>query len=100
MIEFHLGAQEDYYMPYLFAIIGLLVVLNFYMLFRRSRKGRNVGKDATAERIATAKHHDDLVRRLDREQEEAARHVELRNKTLEMYEQARRQGEANEQDEE
>ena len=87
-------------MPYIFIVVAIIIVANFYMLFRRNRKSRNVGKDATAQRIAIVKSHDDLVRRLDHEQEEAARHVELRNKTLEMYEQARRQGEANEQDEE
>ena len=83
-------------MPYLFAVIGILVVANFYLLFKRGKKGRNVGKDATAERVATVKRHDDLVRQLDLEQMDAARRVELRNKTLDMYEEVRRKAEANE----
>ncbi|MCL2125624.1 MAG: hypothetical protein FWH33_06520 [Oscillospiraceae bacterium] len=76
-------------MPYLFAVIAILVVANFYLLFRRRNKGRNVGKTAKAQREAQVKHHADLVRKLDREQEDAARRVELRNKTLEMYEQVK-----------
>ena len=56
-------------MPYLFALIAIIIVANFYMLFRRSKKGSNVGKDATAKRMATEKNYSDLVRRLDREQE-------------------------------
>ena len=87
-------------MPYLFAIIGLLIVFNFYMLFRRSRKGGGSKKSAAAKRMETAKQHDDLVRKLDHEQEDAARRVELRNKTLEMYEQVRKKAEADEQAEE
>ena len=83
-------------MPYFLTIIGMLIVGNFYLLFKRNKKGRNAGKQATAERIATVKHHDDLVRRLDHEQVEASRRVELQNKTLEMYEQVRKQAESNE----
>ena len=81
-------------MPYLFAILGILIVANFYFLYKRSRKSRNVGKEATARREETVKRHDALIRRLDREQEEAARRVELRNKTLEMYDQVRKQAQA------
>ena len=80
-------------MPYLFAVIGIIVVFNFYLLFKRSRKSRNIGKDATAQRVAMVKHHDDLVRKLNYEQADAARRVDLRNKTLEMYEQVRRNAE-------
>ena len=79
---------------YFILIIGALIVVNCFLLLRRSKKGRNVGKEAAAEREATVKRHDALVRKLDREQEEAARRVELRNKTFEMYEQVRRQAEA------
>ena len=83
-------------MSYFFVIIALLVVANFYFLFKRGKRGRNVGKKATEERIATVKRHDSLVRTLDLEQEEAARRVELRKKTFEMYEQVRRQAERDE----
>ena len=83
-------------MEFLFVIIALLVVANFYFLFKRGSKGRNVRKKAAEERIATVKNHEDLVRKLGHEQEEAARRVELRNKTLEMYEQVRRLAEEDE----
>ena len=86
-------------MPYLFALIGALVVVNIFMLVKRSRKTRDVGKDATAQRIATVKRHDALVRKLDREQEDAARRVELRNKTFEMYDQVRKQSDTIDQSE-
>jgi len=87
-------------MPYLFTIIAILIIVNLFMLFKRSRKSRNMGKDSKSERIATAKRHDDLVRKLDHEQADAIRRVELRNKTFEMYEQVRRQAEADEQENE
>ena len=76
---------------YLFAIIAILVIANLYFLLKRSKKSRDVGKDAAAERVATVKRHDSLVRKLDYEQRDAARRVELRNKTLEMYDQVRKQ---------
>ena len=88
--------MEDMSMPYLIIVIALLVVVNFYMLFVRSKRSRNVGKNATAERIKSVKHHDYLVRKLDHEQEEAAKYVELRNKTLDMYEQVRKQSKTDE----
>ena len=83
-------------MPYLFAIVGILVVFNFYMLFKRSKKGRNVGKKAASEREAMIKNHDSLVRKLNIEQEDAARRVELRNKTFDMYDQVRKDAETSE----
>ena len=76
---------------YLFAIVGILVIANLYFLLKRSKKSRNVGKDAAAERAATVKRHDALVRKLDYEQRDAARRVELRNRTFEMYDQVRKQ---------
>ena len=97
MIEF---IAEDESMPYLFTVIAILVIVNLYMLFRRRNKSRKVGKDAAAERIAMVKHHDDIIRKLDHEQADAKRRVELQNKTFEMYEQVRRQAEAAEQAEE
>ena len=86
-------------MPYFFVIIALLVVVNFYMLYVRSKNSRSVKKKAADKRVETVKRHDNLIRKLDREQEEAARHVELRNKTLEMYEQVRGQAETEEKEE-
>ena len=80
-------------MPYLFVIVAVIIAANFYFFLLRSKKSRNVGKAAREERIATEQKHVRLVRRLDFEQEDAARRVELRNKTLEMYDQVRKQGE-------
>ena len=81
-------------MPYFFVIIALLVVANFYFLFRRNKKSRDVGAKAKAERIATVKRHDDLIRKLDYEQEDAERQVDLRNKMIEMYDQVRKSHES------
>ena len=86
-------------LPYLFVIIALLVAVNFYLLFKRSKKSRHTRKESAAKHEETIRHHDNLVRKLDREQIEAARRVELRNKTLEMYEQVRKQAEAEEDSE-
>ena len=87
-------------MPYLFTVIAVVVVVNFFLLFRSRKRKSNVGKKATDERIATVKRHEDLVRKLDFEQADAIRRVELQNKTFEMYEQVRRQVEAEEQENE
>ena len=84
-------------MSYIYAIIGIIIAGNFYMLFRRSKKNRNSKKDAAAKRAAVTKNHDYLVRKLDFEQKEAARRVELRNKTLEMYKQVRKNAESDQQ---
>ena len=86
-------------MSYFFAVIAIVVVVNLYLLFKfNSRKKRNIGKETTRQRIETEKHHEELVRKLDFEQQDAERRVELKNKTLELYEQVRRQAEADEQD--
>ena len=85
-------------MNYFFIILAALVALNLYLLLRRSKKGRNAGRDATARREEIVKHHDELVRMLELEQDEAARRVELRNRTYELYDQVRKQGEKEEQE--
>ena len=76
-------------MSSLFTLIALLAAGNLFILVQRARKNRNVGKDATEDRIATVRHHDSLVRQLDREQEEAAKYVELQNRMFELFEQVR-----------
>ena len=83
-------------MEYFFVIIALLVVVNFYLLFRRGRKGRNVGKKATEARLAKVREHDDLVRKLNQEQAQAAKHVEMQNKMFEMFDEVRKKGEEDE----
>ena len=84
-------------MPYIIIVVVLLVIVNFYMLYKRRKYSQNVGKRATADRIRTVRKQNELIRRLDSEQEEAEKYVELRNKTLEMYEQVRRESAASEE---
>jgi len=86
-------------MEYLFAIAGILVIVNLYMFFKRYKKGRYTRKNVESERMAIVKRHADLELKLKREQEDAARRVELQNKTLELYEQVRRNAEADEKQE-
>ena len=62
-----------------------------YIAFSRSRKQRKAYDKSKTEYKKTVKQHEHLKRRLDHEQEAALRHIELRNKTLEMYEQVRQQ---------
>ena len=81
--------REGQSMEYFFILIGILVVVNFYLLFKRTKRSRFTKKNAQAERMANIKRRDDLIRKLDLEQKDAARRVELRNKTFEMYEQVR-----------
>ena len=80
-------------MPYLLLIIGIVLVGNFYIFYSRYKKNSASAKRDIDSRNIAERHHEELKRRLDREQEDAARRVELRNKTLEMYEQVRRQAE-------
>ena len=81
-------------LPYLFGIVIVVIVVNIFLLMKRSKSSRNVGKAATAERVATVHKHDALVRALEWEQREAERRVKLQNDTFELYEQVRKQGEA------
>ena len=87
-------------MEYFFILIGILVVVNFYLLFKRTKRSRFTKKNAQAERMANIKRRDDLIRKLDLEQKDAAKRVELRNKTFEMYEQVRQNAAAVENAEE
>ena len=84
---------------FLLAIICLILVINAIMLYRRVRKDRNpkIVKKAMSEKEAVLQRDKEIWRRLDNEQEQAARQVELRNKTLELYEQVRKNAEAEEQ---
>ena len=77
---------------YILAIVIFVIVLNFIMLFHRLRRDRyrRPGKAAVEEEKAAEWREKELQRRLDREQEDFAMRVELRNKTLELYEQVRR----------
>ena len=76
-------------MSYLFAIVGVVVLGNFYFLYSRNKKNRKSAKTIKDEQMATMKRHHDMKNRLAHEHEDAERRVELRNKTLEMYHQVR-----------
>jgi hypothetical protein len=80
-------------MEYVYAIVGLVVVFNFYMLFSRRKKSRSTIKKAMDERKAAERNYMDTKRRLDIEQEKAAKHVEMQRRTHELYEQARKRAE-------
>ena len=77
---------------YILAIVVFVIVLNFIVLFHRLRRDRyrRPGKAAIEEEKAAEWREKELRRRLDREQEDFEMRVELRNKTLELYEQVRR----------
>ena len=78
---------------FLIAIVFLVLALNFLMLFIRLRKERRPGRNKKAaleEKDAVIWRNKEIQRMLDYEQETAEREVELRNRTLELYEQVRR----------
>ncbi|MCL2045587.1 MAG: hypothetical protein FWG88_04300 [Oscillospiraceae bacterium] len=74
-------------------VIVLLVgigILNLGVMIYRSKRRSEAASAVEQERIDTVFRHDSLVRKLDNEQDEAARFVELRNKTFEMFELVRK----------
>ena len=84
-------------MPQIVAYLMIIVLANFAVSVFYKRRA-NTGKDSAERREETVQRHDDLVRKLDHEQDEAAKHVEQRNRTLEMYEQVRKEHENDEDD--
>ncbi|MDR0490302.1 MAG: hypothetical protein LBH28_03520 [Oscillospiraceae bacterium] len=76
-------------MNYLYAIIGVVIIFNFYMLFARRGKSRKMAKRLADERKEAERHSEVTKHRLYLEQEDAARHVEMQKKTFELYEQVR-----------
>ena len=85
---------------FLLTIIFLVISINFFMLYRRLRRDRpgKIGKAAMQEKEAAEWRGREIQRRLDREQEEAAKRVELRNKTFELYDQVRKKAAAAEKE--
>jgi len=77
---------------FLIAIVFFVIVLNFFMLFMQLRRNRSpkTGRVAMDEKKAAELRAKEIQRRLDREQEDAARQVELRNKTLDLFDQVRK----------
>ena len=80
----------------LIAIVAFVIALNFMMLFFRLRRDRyrKPSKEVIEEEKAVVWRDKEIRRRLDREQEEAIRYVELRNQTLALYEECRRRAAA------
>ena len=74
------------------AVVFLVIVLNFVMLFIRLKRDRvrRPSKEVMEEAKAVILRDNEIRRQLDREELEAAEYVELRNKTLELYEEVRR----------
>ena len=76
----------------LIAVVFFIVAINFFLLFLRLRRDRNPetkGK-AAEENEAVKWRANAIQRRLHNELEDSARRVELRNKTLDLYEQVRK----------
>jgi len=85
---------------YILAIIAFVIVLNFVMLMFRLRRDRysKPNREAMEEEKAALLRDHEIRRRLDREEEDAAQRVELRNKTLELYDEVRRRAAAREKE--
>jgi len=79
---------------YLIAIIVIVLIGNAFLVFWLHRRNRNEAREARENRIAASRRNTELIRRNEQEQEDAAKRVELRNKTLKMFEQVRKHAEA------
>ena len=77
----------------IFAIVFLIIVLNIVMLFLRVRKDHpfKFSKKALNEDAAAKLRERRVYNRLEREQYEAERFIERRNKTWALYDQVRGQ---------
>lgn len=78
---------------YLFAIIVVVIALNFYLLVLRPRnrkKTKKMGRAAVDEAKQALWREKEVARRIEREQDDAIEIVKLRNETLAMYEEVRR----------
>jgi len=79
---------------YLFAIIFIVIALNFYFLFFRVRRGnsryKRMGRQAVDEAKQALWRDKEVARRIEREQDDAYERVKLRNETLAYYEEVRR----------
>jgi hypothetical protein len=77
---------------FMIAIVFLVVAMNAFVLFLRLRKEHRpkIRRAAMEESEASKWRDKEIRRRLDREQDDAGRYVELRNKTLDLYDQVRK----------
>ena len=71
------------------AVVVALAVANIFLLYARGKKRRKSTKKLKEECIASVKRHEHLKNRLEHELEDASRRAELRNKTLDMYQQVK-----------
>lgn len=83
-------------MAYLLAIIFLVIAANFFVWLRQSKNLRKPVKRSMSEAKAAELRHLEIQRRFELEQKDAVERIELRNKTLALYEQVRKQAEAEE----
>ena len=78
---------------YLFAIIFIVIALNFYFfVFRRLKrdKPKRMNRAAVDEAKQALWREKEIARRIEREQDDAIERIKLRNETLAMYEEVRR----------
>jgi len=80
------------------AIIGIIIVGNFYFWRKRYLRDIRPVKRSTPESVSLELRHKELQRRFEREQEDAIEFIEKRRKTHELYDQVRRQAEATEKE--
>jgi len=87
-------------LPYVISIVAFVIVLNFVMLFFRLRRDRvkKPSRLSLDEERAALLRHNEIKRRIEREEKQALEHVELRNKTLELYDEVRRRAAAREKE--
>ena len=81
-------------MGFIYVLIALAAIGLIFVIFTKGPKARKHMKQARDELELAQKKQRDLVRKLGWEQRDAAKIVELRNKTLEMYIQSRIQAES------
>ena len=78
-------------MVYAFTIVGIVIAANFYMFYARRKKSRAIYQKANERREASDRDLDNLKRKLNREQANFAKRVELQNRTFQLYDQVRRE---------
>ena len=81
---------------FLILVVFIVLVINFFVWFRRHGKSLRSSRKSMTEEHARVIRHNEIQRRFEREQEDALEYIEKRNKTLDLYEQVRKQAEATE----
>ena len=81
------------------AIVAIFLLVNAVFWFRRYRRYIKPVKKAEPEEQAMIRRQNEIQRRFNREHEEALKRIELRNSTLALYEQVRKNAAARERQE-